>query len=85
VSSASVTVSVKFDDGVLVAKAGPDAVATGGGVAESVGEGLGEALIGDAVGLGRGNTTREGPHPRTAKNTATITTPSIASRASATR
>jgi hypothetical protein len=82
VRSASVTVNEKFDDGVLVATAGTDAVTDGSGVAERVVVGLGEALIDDAVGLGRGNTTREGTHPRAAKTTARITRARTASRTS---
>jgi len=75
VSSASVRVNLKFDDGVLVATAGADAVAVLAGV------GVGELFVA-AAGLGRGNTTRAGTHPRTAKNTARITRARTARRAS---
>ncbi len=78
VSSASVTVSVKVDCGGFVA----EAVADGTGVTERVGDGLGEALLRATVGLGEGKTTRDGMHPRTNTNAATITMTRSASRAS---
>jgi hypothetical protein len=52
-------------------------LADGSGVTERVGG----ALLGDAVRLGDGKTTRDGAQSRTRRNTTTITTARSASRA----
>ena len=73
VSSASVTVSVNVDGGAIVAVP----LADGSGGTERVGG----ALLGEAVGLGDGKTTRDGAQSRTRRNTKAITTARSASRA----
>jgi hypothetical protein len=53
----------------------------GVGLTDGVTERVGGALLGEALGLGDGKTTRDGAQSRTNRNTATITTPRSASRA----
>jgi len=64
---------MNVDGGAIVAVP----LADGSGVTERVGG----VLLGDAVGLGDGNTTRDGAQSRTRRNTTTITTARRASRA----
>jgi hypothetical protein len=70
VSSASLTVRVKIDDGVTAADG------------RGVGNGVGVAVPGETLGLDDGKTTRAGPQPRTTANPTMKTTARTASRAS---